>query len=108
MNEHGPNMPERPRFNTIELRFGDVVRTFTTDDTVIRKFVKGDGVYDHCVYTTQDRKTIAFTPTPEAMQDMIDRGFHVHVDKTPDPATIEHFIGVQSAHIDDELDTLGL
>ena len=84
----------------IELFVGGAVRTFTGDNLLVRRFIQGDGEFDHCVHITPDQRLIAFTPTSQAMEELLRLGFPVRVDETIDEATIEHYARVQAEHMD--------
>lgn len=86
----------------LQLRFGDVVREFTGENTFVRRFSQGNGEYDHCVYITPDEQLIAFTPTAEAMAEFIRLGFPVREDEEIDEVTVAHYARVQAARLDDE------
>jgi hypothetical protein len=86
----------------LQLRFGDEVRTFTGENTYVRRFQQGGGEYDHCVFITPEEQIIAFTPSKDAMEEFIRLGFPVRDDETIDQATIEHYARVQAAHVGEE------
>lgn len=86
----------------LRLQFGEELREFTGENTFVRRFTQGGGAYDHCVYITPDERLIAFTPTPEAMNEFIRLGFPVRVEEEIDEPTREHFARVQAAHLGEE------
>lgn len=106
MTERDPFHPNEPKNTEVQIRFGEEIRTFTPRDTMIRRFVQGDGEFDHCVYRDSQGRFFAFTPHPDAMEALIQAGFPIHVDETIDDNTITHYSKVQAAQIDDELDTI--
>jgi hypothetical protein len=96
--EHLP--PDEPVSK--DLQFGDVIRTFTPADTLVRMFGPGLERYDHCVFAAPDGRLIAFTPTREAIYDLIGLGFPMQYDEAIDEPTLEHYRRVQAAHLDDD------
>lgn len=86
----------------LELRFGDEVKVFTGEDTLVRRFLQGDGEFDHCVHVTAEGFMVAFTPTREALERFVELGFPVRVDLEIDDATMEHYARIQAAHMDEE------
>lgn len=99
-----PSMPERTA--RVQIRFGEEIRTFTPEDTIIRRFTQGDGAFDHCVYRSPDGHLIAFTPHERAMEELVRLGFPIRNDDTIDEATITHYSKVQAGQIDTEREYL--
>lgn len=111
MTEHDrfpPDEPSVPETAGVQIRFGEVIRTFTPQDTIIRRFTQGEGEFDHCVYRTPDGQHIAFTPHPRAMEELVRLGFPIRHDEVIDDATIQHYSNVQGGQIDREREYLDL
>lgn len=101
MTERDQFHPDEPETIEVKIRVGGEIRTFTPRDTMIRRFVQGDGEFDHCVYRDPEGRFFGFTPYPEAMEALVQAGFPIHVDETIDDNTITHYSKVQASQIDD-------
>lgn len=86
---------------SMDIQFGEVIRTFTPGDTLVRMFGPGLERYDHCVFAAPDGKFIAFTPTREVIYELLGRGFPLKYDEAIDEPTRNHYLKVQAAHLDD-------
>ncbi len=106
---HTPENSPPSEVKRVQVRLGERIVTFSSDDTIIRQFTEGNGQFDHCVHIDSERRLHAFTPDPQLMQEFIRLGFLIRHDSAIDDATWGHFYKIEERNhpIDEEHRQLG-
>jgi len=83
-----PTIPSRAS-PEIKLTLRDIETVMTWENTILRYFDEGDGMYDHVAHRLEDRSYIAFVPNDSLMEQLLNQQFPRYHCPVVDEATMK-------------------